>query len=93
MGGAIVFRWNEWNLDHATIHGLAQWECEYLVEHSRSPYPEYVGEGKYLVLGQLPDGMYAQVICIYSPPGVVYVVHARPSTDRERRRFRRRRRP
>ena len=90
--GRIQFRWNQWNRDHATIHGLAEWECEHLVEHAQPPHPQSIGDGKYLVVRQTPGGMYAQAIFIYSPPGVVYIVHARPLTQRERHRFRRRRR-
>ena len=36
------------------------------------------------------NGTYLQVIYVFSPPGVTYVIHARPLTDPEKRRLRRR---
>jgi hypothetical protein len=34
----------------------------------------------------------AQVVYVIDPDGTVYVIHARPLTDREKRRYRRRKR-
>ncbi|HUB25583.1 MAG TPA: hypothetical protein VL992_09135 [Tepidisphaeraceae bacterium] len=84
------FRWNDWNLDHIAAHGIEWQDAEWIVRCARPPYPQEIGRGKYLVMGQRPDGAYLQVIYIIDPGGTVFVLHARPLTDRERRRFRRR---
>ena len=86
-----VFRWNDWNIAHIGEHGVIPWEAEHLVNHARGPFPQSQGDDRYLVMGQLPDGTYAQVVFVFSPPGVVFVIHARPLLDIEKRRLRRRR--
>ena len=52
--------------------------------------PRYDGERTYRTWGQTAAGRYLQVIYIFSPPGVVYVIHARNLTEPEKRRLRRR---
>lgn len=86
------FRWNDWNVDHIEKHDVRANAVEYVVNHARSPYPKREGEGKYRVRGQARDGQYLQVIYIFSPEDVVYVIHARPLTDAEKRNLRRTRR-
>ena len=83
------FRWNEWNVWHIAEHGIEPDEAEYLIRHARRPYPKEMGNDRWLVVGQLSDGVYAQCGYIMSPPGVVFVIHARPLTEAEKRRFRR----
>jgi len=87
-----VFRWNVWNLEHATKHGCTIDEIEQVVNAARAPYPEYSGDEKWLVRGQGLGGRYIQVIYLVEPEPEVYVIHARPLTDVEKRRHRRRRR-
>ena len=84
------FRWNGWNLDHATRHGVPPTEAGHVVAGARRPYPEYRGDGKWLVIGPGFDGGLIQVVYLTDPDGTVYVIHARPLTDREKRRYRRR---
>jgi uncharacterized DUF497 family protein len=86
------FRWNGWNLEHVRKHGLEPADAEFVVRHARRPYPEPVEDEKWRVRGQTQDGAYIQVIYIFSPEDVVYVIHARPLTDREKKALRRRRR-
>lgn len=86
------FRWNDWNLDHATRHGVSPTEAEYVVASARRPYPQKIGDDKWLVIGQGPAGRFVQVIYVLDPDGTAYVIHARRVTDREKRRSRRRRR-
>lgn len=74
-------------------HGITYREVEYLIDHACKPYPNRQGDDRFLVMGRLPDGTYAQALFVFSPPGVVFVIHARPLTDIEKRRLRRRRRP
>ena len=35
----MEFRWNEWNLDHVSKHGVTPDEAEYVVRNARRPYP------------------------------------------------------
>ena len=86
------FRWNDWNIDHATRHGVSPTEAEYVVANARAPYPEDAGDDKWLVRGPGFDGALVQVVYVVDPDGTLYVIHARPLTDRERRRYRRRKR-
>ena len=83
------FRWNDWNTDHIATHGVSRTEAEYIVNHARKPYPRQEGREKFIVRGQTWRGDYLQVIYIFSPADVIYVIHARPLTEREKRRYRR----
>jgi uncharacterized DUF497 family protein len=84
------FRWNDWNKEHVANHDIAPDEAESLVRKARPPYPQQVGQQKFLVIGQLADGTYAQVIYLIDPEDTIFVIHARPLTDSEKRRYRRR---
>ena len=84
------FRWNEWNEEHIGGHGVSPEEAEYIVDHARPPYPEKIGEGKWLVRGQAATGRYLQVIIVFDPDDIVYIIHARGLKDQEKRRLRRR---
>ena len=86
----MEFRWNDWNLEHATCHGVSPDEAEYVVEHARPPFPEEIGEEKFRVRDQTMAARYVQVIYIFDPEDVVYVIHARDLTEREKRALRRR---
>lgn len=84
------FRWNDWNLEHATKHGVEPWEAEYVVRNARSPYPQRREDEKWLVTGRGSGGRFLQVVFLLDDDDVVYVIHARPLTDKEKRRYRRR---
>jgi hypothetical protein len=86
-----VFRWNDWNRDHVAIHGVSPEEAEFVVEHTKPPYPEGIGEGKWRVRGQTAYGRYLQVIFVIEND-CYYVIHARGLADIEKRQLRRRRR-
>jgi hypothetical protein len=77
----MEFRWKQWNVDHVQEHGVHPLEAEFIIERARSPFPRYDGRGKYRVWGQTETGDYLQVIFIYDPPGVIFVIHARPLED------------
>jgi len=83
------FRWNQWNEDHIAGHGVGPGETQYVVEHPARGFPRYDGDGKYRAWGQTTAGRYLQVVYIFAPPGVVYVIHARGLTESEKRRLRR----
>ena len=86
---AYDFRWNESNEDHIAGHGVGPEEAEYVVEHPARGFPRYDGTGKYRAWGQTAAGRHLQVVYIFSPPGVVYVIHSRNLTELEKRRLRR----
>jgi uncharacterized protein len=85
-----LFRWNQHNVEHIARHGVEPEEAEYVVKHPARGFPRREGQGKYRVWGQTFAGRFLQVAYIFSPPGVVYVIHARDLTDQEKRRLRRR---
>ena len=84
------FRWNDWNLDHATSHGISVDEIEALIESARPPFPEYRGDDKWIVVGPGKGGRFVQVIFLLDDDGTAYAIHARLLTDPEKRRYRRR---
>jgi uncharacterized DUF497 family protein len=84
------FRWNDWNLNHVTSHGVSVEEIETLIDTARSPFPEYRGDGKWLVQGRGTGGLFIQAIYIMDDDDTVYVIHARPLLESEKRRYRRR---
>jgi hypothetical protein len=86
------FRWNTWNVEHIAAHGIDPMQAERIVNRPFRGYPLRGEEEKFLARGQDADGLYMQVIYIFDPPGVAYVIHARPLTDAEKRRLRARRR-
>lgn len=88
-----MFRWNEWNLDHAGKHGVSPQEAQKVVLDARRPYPRDVGNGKRQVVGRGRGGRWIQVIYIDDPDGRKFIIHARPLTDSEKRASRRKERP
>ncbi len=87
-----AFRWNEWNVDHIGEHGVTPAEAEYIVRHAKPPYPCDVGDDKFEVRGQTEDGYYLAVVFVVDDDGTIFVIHARPLKDREKRQLRRRKR-
>jgi uncharacterized DUF497 family protein len=85
------YRWNDWNILHIAEHNLSPEDAEYVVDHARPPYPERTGNDKVLVRGQARSGQYIQVIYVVDRDDMLYVIHARPLTENEKRRYRRRR--
>ena len=83
------FRWNEWNIEHLAEHGVSPVEAEELVCSAIRPYPRKIGDGKYIVRGRTQAGVYLQVILVFDPAPVIYVIHARPLSETEKWRFRR----
>jgi uncharacterized DUF497 family protein len=86
----VVFRWNEWNIGHLADHGVAPAVAEYVVRRARRPYPLVRGDGKWLVWGADPGGRLVQVVFVLDPDDAIFIIHARPLTAGEKRRFRRR---
>jgi uncharacterized DUF497 family protein len=88
----MEFRWNEWNVSHVAEHGVTPTEAEEVVRGARPPYPEHRGDGKWWVPGRTLAGRFVQVVFVEESVGPydVYVIHARPLTEREKRKYRRR---
>ena len=70
------FRWNEWNLEHATKHGVSIAEIESVVRDVKRPYPMKKGDGKWVVIGRGNGGRFIEVIFVVDPDKRVYVIHA-----------------
>ena len=86
----MEFRWNDWNVEHIGEHGVSPEEAEWLVETARRPYPMARADDKWLVVGRGRGGRWLQVIYVFDPDDVVFVIHARPLTESEKRRVRKR---
>jgi len=86
----LEFRWNDANRQHVERHNVTTAEAEYIIRHARPPYPEKRENRKLYVAGQGPDGTYIQVVFIIDTPPMIYVIHARPLNDPEKRIYRRR---
>jgi uncharacterized DUF497 family protein len=87
----MEFRWNEWNIEHIEAHGVSPDEAEGVVRRTVQPFPRKLDDDKWLVLGQGRGGRLLQVIFVLDEDESIFVIHARPLTDREKRRYRRRR--
>lgn len=86
----MEFRWNEWNEGHISEHGVDPREAEEVVRKARSPYPLVSIDDKFLVWGPTADGRFLQVVFLVDDEDSVFVIHARPLTEKEKRRYRRR---
>jgi uncharacterized DUF497 family protein len=86
----MEFRWNEWNIEHIGKHGVRPEEAELVIDTARTPFPRRIQDDKRLVWGKGTGGRFIQVIFVLDEDETVYVIHARPLTEQEKRRFRRR---
>ena len=83
------FRWNDWNIEHVSKHGVDPEEVEHVIRTAAPPYPRVIADDKRLVRGRGPGGRFLQVIFVFDPDGTAYVIHARPLDEDEKRNFRR----
>lgn len=90
----MEFRWNAWNLDHLAGHGVDPDDAETVVRGATRPWPQKIEDDKWLVWGRGRGGRLLQVVFVVDDDGndndTVFILHARPLTDNEKRRFRRR---
>jgi len=84
----MEFRWNEWNVKHLTRHGIEPSEAAHVVESARRPFPLRRGDDRWVVWGRTAGARLLQVVFVVEDDGRVYVIHARPLTDREKRSYR-----
>ena len=85
MADDKVFRWNAWNLDHATKHGVSPAEAEWVVRRAGRQYPRYHGDDKWLVEGRGQGDRFVRVIYLIDAEGTLFIIHAMPLTGRRRR--------
>lgn len=83
------FRWNEWNIEHVARHGVEPDEAETVVARAAAPYPLERADEKWLVWGRGRGGRFLQVVFVFDEDDTVFVIHARPLTEDEKRRLRR----
>ena len=88
----MEFRWNDWNIQHVARHGVDPMEAEFVVENARSPWPLVRQDEKWLVWGPGRGGRLLQAVFVLAASDSVFVIHARPLTTRETRRYRERQR-
>jgi uncharacterized protein len=85
-----AFRWNAWNVEHIAEHGIRPGDAEVIVDRAQRPWPEKIGYGKWRVWGQTPTGNFLQVIYVFSPEDVGFVIHAMRLNETQKRQYRRR---
>jgi uncharacterized DUF497 family protein len=86
----MQFRWIDWNRDHIAEHGVETEEAEMVVRNAKPPFPEEIGDEKVIVKGRGIGGRFLQVIYLVDPDDTIFVIHARPLTEREKKQLRRR---
>ena len=85
----MEFRWVEWNIAKVMQHGVTPQEAEDVVGRATNPYPQYRPDEKFLVWGAAPASRLLQVVYLIDEDDTVFVIHARPLTENEKRRRRR----
>lgn len=88
----MEFRWNAWNEEHLASHGVHPAEAEEVVLGARSPFPLGQADEKYLVWGPTKDGRLLQIVFVIDRDDSIFVIHGRPLTEAEKKRYRRRKR-
>ena len=61
-----------------------------VVRNAKAPFPEEIKNDKVLVKGRGFGGRFLQVIYLLDPDDTIFVIHARPLTEPEKKRLRRR---
>ena len=82
------FRWNEWNREHVTKHGVTIEEAEAIVCGAVRPFPLRREDDRWLVWGRGSGGRLLQVVYLLDEDDVVFVIHARPLDKKEKRAYR-----
>ena len=70
-------------------HGVDPDEAEQVITKARAPFPMSRSDDKYLVWGSGRADRFLRVVLVLDDDATVFVIHARPLTDREKRQFRR----
>jgi hypothetical protein len=80
-----AFRWNAWNLEHATVHGCSVPEIESAVRNAERGFPRKIGDAKWRVQGRGVGGRMIDIVYVLDLDATIYVIHAMPLTTRRRR--------
>lgn len=84
------FRWNDFALDKVAKHGLGPDEVESAFDDALPGYPKrHGGDDAFILIGTTHAGVMIQAIFLIDPPPFIWVFHARPLNESERRRHRR----
>jgi uncharacterized DUF497 family protein len=86
----MQFRWIDWNREHIAEHGVEPEEAEMVVRNARPPFPEEIEDDKFIVKGRGIGGRFLQVVYLLDDDGTMFIIHARPLTEREKKQLRRR---
>lgn len=86
----MEFRWNEWNVNHIGEHGVKPEQAEYVVRRPRAPFPQESADGRFLVMGPEQNRLLLRVAYVLDADGTVYVIHAMPLSEHDKKRYRRR---
>jgi uncharacterized DUF497 family protein len=89
----LIFRWNDWNFEHVGKHGVDPEDAEHVAETARQPFPLWRPDDKWLVWGRGRGGQLLQVVFVLDPDDTIYIIHARPLTEREKHQYRKRTKP
>ena len=79
-------------IEHIAKHGVLPEEAESVVRQARRPFPRKIEDDKWFIWGRGEGDRFLQVIHLLDDDGTVYVIHARPLDEKEKRRLRRLRR-
>ena len=85
----MLFRWIDWNRDHIAEHGVEPEDAETVVRNARPPFPEEIEDDKWIIKGRGIGGRFLQVIYLLDAADTIFVIHARPLTEREKKQLRR----
>jgi uncharacterized DUF497 family protein len=88
----MEFRWNDWNLEHVATHGVSPQEAEGVIRQAVRPLPRKIEDDKWLTWGRGNGGRLLQVVYVVDPEESIYIIHARPLIEKEKRQFRRKKR-
>ena len=90
----MEFRWNDWNLENATKHGVTPEEAEHVVRFAKPPFPKRHRQDSWLVIGRGASDRVVEVIYLVSPADTAYIIHAMPlGRQRSHRRRKRKGKP
>jgi hypothetical protein len=65
---AIVFAWDDWNREHVTKHGCTAMDAKFVVDHAAGPFPQEIGDDKFVIWGQNESGRHLQVVLAFKIP-------------------------
>ena len=83
------FRWNQWNEEHMAAHGVQLEVAEEIIRAARAPFPLARSDEKDLVWGPTDRERLLQVVFLVDEDDSIFVIHARPLTGKEKKRYRR----